>query len=89
MLIQVTQEHIDEGIVYDCEVCPIALAINRLLKLGLKTVIVATVIICNSDRELCRCNYPDEARDFINRFDRLDPVKPFSFELDIPCVLVA
>lgn len=78
----------------DCECCPIAMAINRVLKDK-----YFVKVYCPSARlyEKCLSNKvgyryiytlspPEAVRSFIKQFDISDGVvgSPFSFELDIP-----
>lgn len=83
--VEVTQEDIDEGYPHDCELCPIAMAANRVL--GVTDVQVTKYmkwgyIKCMPTH---RFALPDAAIAFMNAYD-VDPmsVTPFSFTMEIP-----
>ncbi len=84
MLITVTQAHIDNGS-RSCTDCPIALAIvERLPHLACVEVDSNGVeLITTNDNDIL-CSLPDEALQFINRFDSGAEVAPFAFSLNIP-----
>lgn len=75
------------GIPMVCSECPIARALNRMLKDGFKALVGPTVIaiVKDSDREF---HYPlptpGTARHFIYTFDRYQEVDPIDFPLEIP-----
>lgn len=75
--IQVTQEHIDEGIQASCYACPLALAISEecqtYANVGASTVAINGHLI----------DLPPEAVSFIRSFDADGEVEPFGFALDI------
>ncbi len=75
--IQVTQKHIDEGVPGECDRCPIALAMHDALKLNVSV----GDYDCWTD-EYVEVELPKEAKIFVHDFDRLEPVHPFSFEID-------
>lgn len=76
MKIEVTQEDIRNGKCKSFWGCPIALALARA---GFKDVIVSAAYACSKDKTL---DFPVEALHFINRFDRGETVKPFTFEIN-------
>jgi hypothetical protein len=86
MLINVTQEHINNGIPTKCGLCPVALAINDVLN---NTYYHAYVyhneidIANNSFAVKQSFDLPESVKLFINKFDKNLPVEPFKFELDI------
>ena len=85
--ITVTQEDINQGVRRKCDSCPIALAINRILRMEYKSSCFAHVYIKN--RETGGVIYrtiplPDIAFNFILNFDRKEEVYPITFTLDIP-----
>lgn len=77
MRIEVTQEHIDKGVMGDCEDCPIARAIravgidasvqDHVMLIGDRTVVVGPFLF---------------SRMF--QFDNGYGMDPFSFELEVP-----
>ena len=77
MKIKVTQEHIERGVVKDCDVCPVALAMQEAMEDD-KVRVFSTYI------ETSEGNYitPESVGDFIDNFDEGLPVKPFEFELE-------
>lgn len=88
MLITVKQIDIDAGIKSDCERCPLALAFERA-GLGVPHVgrmpSGAVVAFGASHRIRDYWHYlPEQATDFLLRFDRGQAVRPFSFEFDLP-----
>ena len=81
MIVKVMQRHIDKGIGGDCGKCPIALA---LLDVGFTHVDVDTNnIMINYKDKTYYIDLPDEAVEFIERFDNELPVNPFSFSIDL------
>ena len=85
-VVEVRSEDIEYGKRKDCTACPIALAIVRLVTER------TCVKVSRDDVEMWRSQLdryslfpelPEEAREFIARFDKDLPVVPFSFELDI------
>jgi len=83
-LIKVTQEHIDSGITNSCYKCPIALAVNELVKpsgiLVGASVNTLSIRYFKNDK-LNTFLTPRSAQRFIKRFDRKLSVKPFNFYL--------
>lgn len=83
MLITVTQQHIDDGII-ECESCPISLA---LIDAGCIEPFVSDDVVAfrlKGKRRRITASPPMAAVKFIHKFDALGKVKPFSFELEIP-----
>lgn len=81
--INVTQTHIDYGEAVDCELCPIALAIqDAFIDLGVTERIRVTVDSAwmKDGREF---QLPREAQIFIMDFDQGNPVEPFNFLLSL------
>lgn len=80
MRIEVTQEDIRRGIVFDpCE-CALGLALERAM---------GRRVACSQkgwdyDGEFYCHPLPAVAKAFITEFDAHKPVKPFSFDLEIP-----
>lgn len=85
--IEVTQEHIDSGVVRDCQQCPIAIAIAQHLTHRIVVEVGDSALLTHSETgKLVDVDLPDEADDFICAFDGediSDPVKPFAFDLDV------
>ena len=77
MNIQVTQEHIKQGVRRDCHYCPVALALRETLTEANYTGVFSTGI--NVDGVM----HPtiESVKDFMDAFDGGLPVEPFSFEL--------
>src|SRR5690554_2548277 len=88
--IEVKQEHIDEGTEQSCFSCPIALAIADLLKEDFYARVFSLIEIRRERNHeiLYSDKASSEMNEFMNMFDRGYPVKPFSFELDIPTELL-
>ena len=87
MIIDVTQEHINNGVPKSPMSCPIALAMREKMQLPKGTVSVHSarqIFAQKNSTRSWRVTYYDEevVYDFIDRFDHERPVHPFSFELD-------
>lgn len=81
MNIHVTQEHICEGCRRNCERCPIARAISEALG---EPVNIGTEFWWRPKEGYRRMRVlPLEACEFIRAFDTHQPVKPFTFNLDL------
>jgi hypothetical protein len=80
MKIEVTDEHIKNGICKDANNCPIALAIRETLNLDADEVEVDGIFIEVEGRNF---DTTDEIDDFIEDFDSGTPVYPFTFDLPI------
>ena len=82
MKIEVTQNDIDKGIQGECQLCPIARAIKR--SSNFKRVYVNTkyIEVLHYVTGVKTYELPKKAKTFVKRFDRQEPVKPFSFELE-------
>lgn len=92
MKITVTQEDIREGARANCLKCPIALALERALKPLLELDIWYRVQVNEDNVEITNTGaesgrfaalLPEEAEEFIRRFDNRQPVEPFEFELNL------
>lgn len=83
MKIQVTQEHIDNGLRNSCFSCPIALAINECNGITGAQVLLHEIRI-RKDCNLydVNCKTTKQIRDFMMLFDNGRKVEPFEFELD-------
>jgi len=80
MLIEVTQEDIDEGMPADGQRCPVALAIKRTLKID--NVLVGPWHIWIGDSD-CYITDP-KVNAFIDLFDRCaDGTSPITFKLKL------
>lgn len=78
MKIPVTQDHIDKGRHGDPSGCPLALAIREATT-WMPRVVVPHVRLSDADYIL-----PQNARDFIFRYETLQGVEPFEFEMEVP-----
>ena len=76
MLIEVTQEDIDNGEKLSETNCAVALAINSCM--GIEWAFVGAKTV---DLGFDKIELPIEVQHFIENFDNDFPVKPFSFEL--------
>lgn len=87
MKIKVTQQDIEKGDPGDCESCAMALAlrchikVNQTLEVNVSFEGRASVFIDGVTYNLSKSCYM-----FIRDFDNKEPVKPFSFELEIPII---
>lgn len=78
MKITVTEEHIRRGRRRACSACPLALAISEAVGMRMEVGVLSTW--CDPAKLI---TLPEEAQEFIDRFDRGRKVHPFSFELPI------
>ena len=82
MKIEVTQKDIDEGVQGECTLCPIALAFKRSSNFKRVYVNGKTIDVWyRGDQGIKTYKLPKKAQTFVKRFDRQEPVKPFSFKL--------
>lgn len=84
MRIRVTRADIKNGIPKDSLSCPIALAIRRACPRSTQVSVYENVIIHQCGVRLPPIELPEEALAFIMLFDDQKPVRPFSFEVDLP-----
>jgi hypothetical protein len=80
----VTQSDIDNGQESHCQLCPVALALKRVLRAGEEFIVhhVNATIRCEG------YTMPKRTREFIWSFDERGPVKPFRFRMTLPVVAV-
>ncbi len=83
MLIEVTQNDIDEGRRGECELCPVARAIKRASGSHCVYVDPTEVLLGENVLEATWTKLPEEAAQFIEDYDNMQPVDPFSFNLNI------
>lgn len=88
--IDVTNADISNGVRLECTSCPVALAIDKLLKPIFQASVHSGYIILYrhefhnyNDAEVIG-SLDKSVRSFIKRFDINGYVEPFTFELDIP-----
>lgn len=89
MKISVTEKHIREGIPLDVNCCPIALAVRERFGLGDDDRVEVDSEIRILDDLLFpstihEADLPDQAGQFIERFDNQLAVEPFDFDCDLP-----
>lgn len=80
MVINVTGRHIAGGKRSDCNYCPIALAFKEA---GLNIQVGSYFIHRSPDDLENASELPNAVCDFIRKFDRGQPVQPFSFEINL------
>ena len=80
MRIEVTQEDIDKGVKENCVKCPVALSLRRLFPGEWEVDVGDDAIYAGGNWY----TPPDEAQEFIAKFDAGEPVAPFSFDVDLP-----
>ena len=86
-LIEITQDLIDRGDAGKCLTCPIAKAVNHVLNEHCNASVTKTSIYINHNvLHPHEIKLSEPAQDFVWAFDSGEPVKPFSFWLDIPKV---
>lgn len=84
MIINVTDQDIQEGVRKCWFLCPVALALSRVGFLSPSVGATGIFISMSMSKEvsLRRCYpCPDSVKDFINKFDNAKKVEPFEFEL--------
>jgi len=84
MKVSVTERDIREGVVGDCDYCPVALAATRAIaEAGGAAAVTATdeALTVYGERTVSFIA-PTSVREFIMAFDRRKPVEPFDFELE-------
>ena len=81
MTITVEQEHIDKGVMRECEQCAMALAITSAT--GCQAHVRHYAVDLVTEHGTVWCMLPKEAIGFIKKFDNKLHVEPFSFELDV------
>ncbi len=75
MTINVTQDDIDKGLRRSWKECPVARAITRIT--GEVTIVGIGCISTNEGL----FSAPQVVKDFVRKFDLLEEVQPFTFEL--------
>ena len=80
MKIEVTAAHIEQGIAFSCENCPVALALREATG---DRWSADTAVLIRDDGAMNVT--PDAVARFIGDFDHFHTVEPFSFNLEIPC----
>lgn len=77
--IEVTADDISEGVIFENNWCPIALAIKRIVGDRLVKVKFGNIYLSNHDYAW---NTTFPVKQFIKKFDNGDQVSPFSFEME-------
>lgn len=80
MIIEVKQEHIDNGTANQYWGCPIALAVRE--QTAFNNAAIGTSEWYPSGVLGSQWDLPEIATKFIGKFDKRKPVQPFSFELE-------
>ena len=82
--VDVTWDHIDQGVGEDPYGCPIALAIGDLPNVMGGAFVDSTMCeFTHHDCHVCDVPLPKKARTFVQKFDSGQDVKPFSFTLNL------
>ena len=82
--VSVTADDIANGKPGECCGCPVYLAVRRVLP-DVSGVGPGRVWLTGGRRPI---TLPDDAEDFIERYDRGHRVEPFEFDLDVPGELI-
>lgn len=77
MKIQVTREDIKDGQRGNYRSCPIAIAASRAFDCPV------TVGLVSFGTEAWHCLLPQEAKDFVRKYDNRIAVEPFEFEIEL------
>lgn len=84
MRIEVTEDLIALGKTCLCDACPVALAINNVLREGYTSKVSALLIsIMRGNITHTQHTMPDSVTAFVSNFDRCRKVEPFTFDLAI------
>ena len=93
LLVKVTRKHINKGLRFNSQYCPVALALTEQIKLGDKQyfrvcsdiadIYIKTGKISYSIKPIERYYLPIIAQLFIDDFDRGKFVMPIAFELKV------
>jgi hypothetical protein len=82
--VSVTEEDINKGIIGSSCSCPVALAIKKSTNFHPSVDHYTAALLNPEDDGLTLCDLPHSVRCFIFAFDDHKPVRPFTFELEIP-----
>lgn len=83
-LISVEQRHIDKGVIFDCQYCPVGLAVSEASGGKLVSVGAMAIQIWQGAKHLEEYDYyhvPRRVRQFIQRYDCVYLVQPIKFYL--------
>lgn len=79
---KLTQEHIDNGVRYDCKRCIFALCFTSYCPAGVICQVgIDTLLFCSSSTCLKTIRQTEEIRNMRRAFDRGEDVHPVEFEL--------
>lgn len=79
---QMTQEHIDKGLVCNARFCPVALMLTEAT--GMVASVGRQIYLVNDDEHITyRIETPDEVTQFIRDFDAKIEVKPIAVSLNM------
>ena len=86
MNFHVTESHIVSGVRYECDICPVALAITSRLPMNVSCEITNAYYFITGPEpgQSFKGFLPKEVSWFISQFDRQRKVEPIVFELPIP-----
>ena len=82
ILIAVTQDHIDNGVVGSASRCPVSLAVKDRSGCDRAVSNPSFIMGLKSGRTRFTVETPSVVIDFIGEFDREHKVEPFTFELE-------
>lgn len=85
--VDVTTPDIRHGVAQDCEECPVAQALERVVRADIRLAVrsgFVTFYQTPGDSAAVSIALPWAAREFVERFDEGLGVEPLTFELDIP-----
>ena len=86
--IYVTESHIENGERWDCQACPISLALSEVLG-NVKVYTSGSSITFTDPGYEIRQFYPsNDVRKWIAAFDYNDPVKPITLKFDVENMVV-
>ncbi len=86
ILINVTKEDIEEGLSNDCYLCPIAVAIGRIIKDECRAMVHSSLINFYkrpNNKFITTVYLPATAIQFIKLFDSVGQGEPFSFNVNV------
>ena len=86
--VTVTARHIDEGVPCTTTRCPVALAIMETVRPVRVDVQAGVINFGTGPGQYTAVVPPDEVTWFVDEFDDLLPVEPFTFTLEVPDMLL-
>lgn len=88
--VDVTPEDLSNGLPGNCGLCPVALAVRRIVRDDVAIRVSMSILSWRwPDYTTGSVDLPWTAENFIKRFDAACEIEPFEFEIDLPDELLA